>query len=82
MNYKLKEVLLGIAYGLITMLFMLGLLPWAMVSSVVGCVVAMLAVWRIRKKMKKEENATFFTVSYMAFIAISMLFLNSLSISA
>lgn len=82
MNYNLKEVLLGIAYGIVTMLFMIGLLPWAMVSSVLGCMVAMLAIWRMRKKMKKEETVTFFTVSYMAIIIISILLINSLSISA
>lgn len=82
MSYNLKEVLLGIAYGIVTMLFMIGLLPWAMVSSVLGCVVAMLVIWRIRKKTKKEENVTFFTVSYMAIIIISILLINSLSISA
>ena len=72
MNYKLKEILLGIAYSIVTMLFMIGLLPWTLVSSVIGCGVAMLAIRRIRKK----------TISYMAVIIISMLILNSLSAAA
>lgn len=79
MNYKLKEILLGIAYGAVTMLFMIGMLPWTLVSSVIGCVVAMLAIWRIRRKTRREEDVKFFTISYMAVVIISMLILNSLS---
>ncbi len=81
MNYKLKEILLGIAYAIVTMLFMIGLLPWALVSSIIGCVVAMLAILRIRKKTRKEEDVKCFTISYMAVVIICMLLLNSLSIS-
>lgn len=82
MNYKLKEILLGIAYAIVTMLFMIGLLPWTLVSSIIGCVVAMLAILRIRKKTRKEEDVKYFTISYMAVVIICMLLLNSLSISA
>lgn len=82
MNYKLKEIFLGVVYGIVTMLFMVGLLPWTLVSSILGCVVAMLAVFRIRRRKNTSENVTFFTVSYMAVIIICMLVLNSLSISA
>ncbi len=82
MNYKLKEILLGVLYATVTMLFMLGMLPWTMVSSIFGCIVAMLAILRIRKKARNEENVAFFTVSYMAVIIVSMLLLSSLSISA
>ena len=82
MNYKMKEILLGIVYGVVTMLFMIGLLPWSLVSSIIGCGVAMVAIFRIRKRTRKEEDVKFFTVSYMALIVISMLLLNSLSISA
>ncbi|MBQ7953823.1 MAG: hypothetical protein IJ332_03680 [Clostridia bacterium] len=82
MNYKLKEILIGIAYSVVTMVFMIGILPWTLVSSIIACVVAMLAILRIRKKTHKEENVNYFTISYMAVIIICMLLLNSLSISA
>ncbi len=81
MNYKLKEILIGIAYAVVTMLFMIGLVPWEMVSSIIGCVVAMLAILRIRKKTRKEEDVKYFTISYMAVVIICMLLLNSLTIS-
>ncbi len=82
MNGKLKEIILGILYGTVTMLFMIGLLPWALVSSILGCVIALLAILRIRKRKNAGEDATHFTVSYMAVVIICMLLLNSLSISA
>ena len=82
MNYKLKEILLGIVYGIITMLFMLGLLPWALASSIIGCLVAMLAILRIRKRKNAGEKVACFTVSYMAVIIICMLIINSVSISS
>lgn len=81
MNYKLKEILIGIGYALVTMLFMIGMLPWSLASSIIGCVVAMLAIIRIRKKTRKEEDVKYFTISYMAIIIISVLLFNSLSIS-
>ena len=80
MNEKLKEILLGIAYGIVTMLFIVGILPWSLVSSILGCVVAMLAILRIRKKMQAEESVKYFTISYMAVIIVAMLFINSLSV--
>lgn len=82
MNYKLKEILLGILYGIVTMLFMLGALPWEMVSKIVACVIAMLAIRRIRKRKNNGENVACFTISYMAVIIISIILLNSISISA
>ncbi len=82
MNYKLKEILLGVAYGVVTMLFMLGLLPWALASSVMGCVTAMLAILRIRKMKNAGKNVACFTVSYMLVIIICMLLINSVSISS
>lgn len=82
MNENLKEILLGIAYGIVTMLFIIGLLPWVLVSSILGCVVAVLAVWRIRKKMRAEESVKHFTISYMAVIIVIMLLINSLSTGA
>ena len=82
MNEKLKEILLGIVYGIVTMLFMIGILPWSLVSSIVGCMVAMLAILRIKKGTSEKKNVVFFTLSYMVFIVVSMLLLNSLSISA
>lgn len=82
MNYKLKEILLGIAYAVVTMLFMIGALPWTLVSNIVGCAVAMLAIVRIRKKTKAEEPVKYFTISYMAVVIAVILVINSLSISA
>lgn len=82
MNEKLREILLGVAYGIVTMLFVMGLLPWALVSSILGCVVAVLAIRRIRKKMSAEESVKHFTISYVAVVIIIMLFVNSLSIGA
>lgn len=82
MNYKLKEILLGIVYGVVTILFMIGMLPWALVSSIIGCVVAMLAILRIRKKKNAGESVVHFTVSYMTVVILATMFLNSLSISA
>ena len=82
MNNNLKEVLLGILYGVITMLFMIGLIPATLVSSILGCVVAMLAILRIRKRTKEEKSVKYFTISYMAVVIIVILLLNSLSISA
>ena len=82
MNSKLKEILLGTLYGIVTMLFMIGLLPWSLLSSILGCATALLAILRIRKRKNAGENVNHFTVSYMAVIIICMLILNSLSISA
>lgn len=82
MNKKLNEILLGVAYAVVTMLFIIGALPWTLVSSIIGCVVAMLAIWRIKKKMRAEEDVKYFTVSYVAVIVVIMLFINSLSIGA
>ena len=82
MNYKLREILIGVVFGVVTMLFMIGILPWSMVSYIIGCVVAMLAILRIRKKTSKGEDVKFFTISYMAVIIVCILFINSLSISA
>lgn len=82
MNKKVKEILLGITYGIITMLFMIGLLPWTMVSSIMGCVIAVVAIWRIMKKTRAEESAKHFTISYVAVIVVAMLIINSLSIGA
>ena len=82
MNDKLKEALLGVLYGLVTMLFMIGLIPQKMLSSIFGCVVAVFAIWRIRKRTGAKKDVGFFTISYMAVIIILILLLNSLSISA
>ena len=82
MNENLKEILLGVLYGIITMLFMIGMLPWSLVSSLIGCGIAMLAVWRIRKRMRAGDSVRCFTVSYMAVVIVAMLLLNSLSIGA
>ena len=82
MNDKLKEVLLGILYSVVTILFLIGLLPWDLVSRIVACVVAMLAIRRIRKRKNNQENVSYFTISYMAIIIVSILLLNSISIGA
>ena len=82
MNYNLKETLIGIIYAIVTMLFMVGMLPWSLVSSIIGCVVEMCAILRIRKKTKTEESVKFFTISYVTVVIVIVLFLNSISISA
>ena len=82
MNEKLKEILLGITYGIVTMLFIIGLLPWSLVSSILGCVIAVLAIWRIRKRMNAEESVKYFTISYMVVVIVIMLLINSLSTGA
>ena len=82
MNEKLKEILLGILYSVLTILFLVGLLPWDLVSRIVACVITMLAIMRIRKRKNNKENVSCFTISYMAVIVISILLLNSISIGA
>jgi len=82
MNAKLKEILLGILYSIFTILFLIGLLPWDLVSRIVACVIAMLAIRRIRKRKNNNENVSYFTISYMALIIICILLLNSISIGA
>lgn len=82
MNKKLREVLLGILYSVLTILFLIGLLPWVLVSRIVACVIAMLAIRRIRKRKNNGENVSYFTISYMAIIIICILLLNSISIGA
>ena len=82
MSKNVKEILLGISYGIVTMLFIIGLLPWTMVSKILGCVVAVFAIWRIMKMMRAEESVKHFTISYMSVIIVAMLFLNSLSVGA
>ncbi|MBR5517792.1 MAG: hypothetical protein IKV86_02060 [Clostridia bacterium] len=82
MNTKLKEVLLGILYSIFTILFLIGMLPWLLVSRIVACVIAMLAIRRIRKRKNNNENVSYFTISYMAVIIICILLLNSISIGA
>ena len=82
MNSKLKEVLLGILYSALTILFIIGLLPWDLVSRIVACVIAMLAIMRIRKRKNNNENVSYFTISYMAVIVIFILLFNSISIGA
>lgn len=82
MNAKLKEILLGILYSIFTILFLIGLLPWDLVSRIVACVIAMLAIRRIRKRKNNNENVSYFTISYMALIIVCILLLNSISIGA
>lgn len=82
MNTKLKEVLLGILYSIFTILFLIGMLPWLLVSRIVACVIAMLAIRRIRKRKNNNENVSYFTISYMAVIVIFILLFNSISIGA
>ena len=82
MNGNLKEILVGIGYGIVTMLFMIGLVPSRMLSSILGCLIAVFAIIRIRKRTKAEEKVACFTISYMAVIVIFVLLLNSISVSA
>lgn len=78
MKEKLKEIFLGIFYGIVTMLFMIGLLPADLVSKIFGCIVAMLAIYRIRKKMEEGQKPVSFTVSYVFVIILSTILINSL----
>lgn len=76
MKYELKEILIGILYGILTMLFMIGMLPWDLVSKLIGCIIAMFAVWRIKNKMRDGVAAAPFTVSFMAVVIIITLLLS------
>lgn len=76
MNRKLSEILKGIGGGIATMLFMMGLLPWDLVSKIIACVIAMIAIMRIRKMQNNNESVAAFTVSYVAVIVVVMLVLN------
>ncbi|MBR0276847.1 MAG: hypothetical protein IJQ50_00080 [Clostridia bacterium] len=64
---NVREVFLGLLFGLITVLFMIGLLPWDMISKIIACIIAMLAILRINKKAPEKD----FAYSYIAFIAVS-----------
>ena len=76
MNSKISEILKGVGCGVATMLFMIGLLPWDLVSKIIACVIAMLAIMRIRKMQANGESVAAFTVSYVAVIIVVMLVLN------
>ena len=82
MKTEFKEILLGLLYGFVTIICLLGITPWTMVSSILGCVVAMFAIIRIRKRKNEEKPVAYFTVSYMAVIIVCVLLINSISISA
>lgn len=76
MNKKLSEILKGIGCGIATMLFMIGLLPWDLVSKIIACIIAMLAILRIRKMQGNGEPVAAFTVSYVAVVIVVMIILN------
>ena len=76
MNTKLSEILKGVGCGVATMLFMIGLLPWDLVSKIIACVIAMLAIMRIRKMQTNGESVAAFTISYIAVIIVVMILLN------
>lgn len=78
MNLKIKEVLKGILYGVVTMIFMIGALPWDLVSKIIGCIIAMLAIRRIKKLTAEGKSVASFTVSYIAVIILTTLFLTPL----
>lgn len=82
MNSKIKDILKGIGLALLTMICMLGVTPWTLVSSVLGCIVAVFVIWRIFKRKKEELPVVHFTVSYVVAIIIFVIVLNSISISA
>ena len=71
-----KEIMLGLIYGIITVLFMLGILPWEMFTKIFACIVAMAAIFRIRKKMNLGQKPTAFTISYVAVLALSTVLLS------
>ena len=82
MSNKIKDVLKGVGLAFLTMVCMLGITPWTLVSSILGCVVAVFVIWRIFKRKKEELPVVHFTVSYVAAIVIFVIILNSISISA
>lgn len=82
MSNKIKDVLKGVGLAFLTLVCMLGITPWTLVSSILGCVVAVFVIWRIFKRKKEELPVAHFTVSYVATIMIFVIILNSISISA
>lgn len=78
MKNNMKEILLGFLYGAVTMLFMIGLLPADLVSKIIGCVVAVLAILRMKKKMDAGEKPVCFTVSYVFVIVFVTAVISSL----
>jgi len=75
---NVKELLLGFLYGFGTMLFLIGMLPWELVSKIIACVIAMLAILRIRKKAPANKV---FAGGYIGFVAVCMILLNLISTS-
>lgn len=78
MKNNMKEILFGFLYGVVTMLFMIGLLPADLVSKIIGCVVAVLAILRMKKKMDAGEKPVYFTVSYVFVIVFVTVIISSL----
>ena len=80
---KIKEFLIGAAYALVTMIFMVGIIPNAdFVSKILGCVVAMLAVWRIRKKTAAGEKPAAFAAGFVTVAAVLTILIRLISAGA
>lgn len=83
LDMKIKEFLKGAAYALVTMLFMVGIIPNAdFVSKIIGCVIAMLAVWRIRKKTAAGEKAGAFAAGFVSVAAVLTIIIRLISAGA
>lgn len=74
-----RELITGILYGIATILFLIGLLPWDMISKIIACIFAVLAIRRIRSNIRENKSVKVFTISYVAVIVVSILLLNALS---
>lgn len=76
MKDKLIEFLKGIGLGVVTMLFMIGMLPWDLVSKLIGCAVAVVVIRRIRKRTNEQLPVGWFTAGYVAVIVVVTLLLS------
>lgn len=75
-----KEFAKGAGYALVTIIFMLGIIPNAdFLSKIAGCAVAMLAVWRIHKKTASGGKAGAFAAGYVSLVALLVLFIRLIS---
>lgn len=83
MKTNVIETLKGAGMGFVTILFMVGIIPNAdFVSKLLGCAVAMAAVWRIRKKTAEKQPVGCFTVGYISVVVVLILLVNLISAGA
>ena len=76
MKEKLMELLKGIGLGVVTMLFMIGMLPWDLVSKLIGCAVAVVVIRRIRKRTNEKLPVGLFTTGYVGVIIVVTILLS------